>query len=261
MSSINPEFIERYQLIYQQDPTSKVFAPLAEAYRKMGLLDEAKRICEAGVAKHPNFPSGRVALAKILIETKNFDEAIDQLRVAAELSPENILAHSLLAESHLKKRQMKEALKAFKMVLFLNPRDERAASSVKKLESLTADEYEDDVFSMKKLSSSFDGVKEDADRTDRSLDEVLRKKSLERFLSLADAYIARNDSENALSTIERATDELGDHTELKKRKTMLEARHQEAPISPAPSKIESKIQKKISRLNTLLQRINERRIS
>jgi hypothetical protein len=32
------ELLERYQILLEKDPRSQVFAPLAEAYRKMGLL-------------------------------------------------------------------------------------------------------------------------------------------------------------------------------------------------------------------------------
>ena len=45
MNPVNPEFVERFQIMYQKDPNSRVFAPLAECYRKMGLLDEALRLC------------------------------------------------------------------------------------------------------------------------------------------------------------------------------------------------------------------------
>ena len=42
IQNVNPEFVERYQLELARDPRSRVFAALSEAYRKMGLLDEAK---------------------------------------------------------------------------------------------------------------------------------------------------------------------------------------------------------------------------
>jgi tetratricopeptide (TPR) repeat protein len=146
---VNPEFVERYQIEYQKNPASKVFAPLAEAYRKMGLIEEAHRISKIGVKTHPHFAGGRVAYAKVLIDLKQFEEGLAQLDQAVQLSPDNLLAHSLMGEALLQLRRPKDALKAFKMVLFLNPHDEKAREAVKKWEFLTADEFENEAFAMK----------------------------------------------------------------------------------------------------------------
>src|SRR5258708_31638819 len=97
MSQDVSSFVERYQLLYEKDPTSKVFAPLAEAYRRMGLLNEAIDLAEGGVKKHPHFASGRVALGKCYFQKGQMEKAIEQLKVAVDLSPENLLAHQLMA--------------------------------------------------------------------------------------------------------------------------------------------------------------------
>src|SRR5688572_23036133 len=108
--NINLEFIERYQKLFEKDPKSKVFAPLGEAYRKMGLIKEALSILERGVKFHPHFASGRVALAKVLISQNEHTKAIEQLLVATDLSPENLLAQKLLAECYIALKKSKEAL-------------------------------------------------------------------------------------------------------------------------------------------------------
>ena len=58
-----PPIIYEYLKKYQEDPSSRVFAPLAESYRKAGLADEAIEIAREGLRVHPNFVGGRVALA------------------------------------------------------------------------------------------------------------------------------------------------------------------------------------------------------
>lgn len=128
-------FVERYQLLYEKDPSSKVFAPLAEAYRRMGLLDEAIDLAERGVEQHPHFASGRVALGKCYVQKAMFFEGAEQLKIAADLSPENLLAHQLLAECYSRLKRPIEALEAYKIVLFLNPNDLRVAEIVRKLEA------------------------------------------------------------------------------------------------------------------------------
>lgn len=113
MQDIQSELIEKYQLLLQKDPKSQVFAPLTEAYRKMGLLEEAFRIAVRGVQFNPSFGGGRIALAKVFLDRDNVPGALDELEKAVELSPDNILAHSLLAECYLKSKRPKEALRAF----------------------------------------------------------------------------------------------------------------------------------------------------
>ena len=256
MNSINPELIERYQLLYQKDPKSKVFAPLAEAYRKMGMIEEAFQLAKEGVQNHPHFPSGRVALAKILIEKKKIEEAADHLQHAVDISPENILAQSLLAKSLMDLRRPKEALKAYKMLLYLNPGHVVAQNAVKRLESLSAEDYDSDVFSFKHLKENLDNV-DFIERQHGSEDPQgahQTQRYLERMISLADAFIVRNDIERAILTLEKAKERLKKQPEIERRLQMLLERKSEIEDSQSPSPST----KKIAFLERLLLRIEER---
>lgn len=223
--NINLEFIERYQKLYEKDPKSKVFAPLGEAYRKMGLLKEATDILKIGVNLHPNFASGRVAYAKVLMDQKDFENATVQLKAAVENSAENLLAQRLLAECHVNLRQLKDALKAYKMVLFLNPNDAHAQMHIRKLESLTADEYDEDVFEMKPLKADI-ALKSPTKASSKPGN--YKNLQLERIVSLADAFIARFDFDRALETIESSENLIGTHPELEKRKNFISSKIQES---------------------------------
>jgi tetratricopeptide (TPR) repeat protein len=275
--SINAEFIERYQLEYEKNPKSKVFAPLAEAYRKMGLIDEALSICRRGVMIHPDFASGRVAFAKALLEKKAYAEALTQLEKAIQLSPDNLLAHSLTGETLLEMRKPKAALKAFKMVLFLNPDDARARQAVAKWEFLTADEYDEEVFQMKPLfkaeAKDLDGDEEDKDLDESplapesvKLDLAALNREIERALSLADAFTVRGSVDAAINVLENAIRRFGPHAELQKRLKLLTRRNDwtappEEDDNPAEGSdsLEGPRSKRLL-LETLLQRINDRRL-
>lgn len=224
--NINLDFIERYQKQYEKDPKSKVFAPLGEAYRKMGLTKEAKQILETGVKLHPHFASGRVAFAKVLMDEKQYELAETQLLAATDLSPENILAQKLLAECCVSLKKLKYALKAYKMVLFLNPNDAQAQMHIRKLESLTADEYEEDVFEMKPLKSDI-ALKNPAKVSMNATAGGYKDLQLERILSLTDAFIARLDFDRALETIESSENLIGPHREFEKRKQFINAKVEE----------------------------------
>ncbi len=227
MDEINPDVIERYQKIYEQDPRSKVFAPLAEAYRKMGMLKEAHEVATQGVRLHPQFAGGRIALARILLSQQKYQESIIQFNKVIELAPENILAYSLLAEAYLHLKQPKEALKAFKRLLFLSPESEKAQNAVKKLESLTADEYAADIFALKPLKQAVEEWDEihldDTTSTDSSRKEK-KLKTLERMISLADAYIVRNDHDRAVEALNEAERLFGAQTEIVKRLKIIHQR-------------------------------------
>ncbi|MBC7372306.1 MAG: hypothetical protein H7326_12110, partial [Bdellovibrionaceae bacterium] len=146
MPKIEATAIEKYQLLLQKDPNSQVFAPLAEAYREIGMLKEAELVVRVGVKRHPHFAAGYVVYARIARDLERFDDCLKLAQKATELAPENLMAHQMQAELHLQLKQPKQALKSFKMVLFLNPQSEKARKAVSKLESLTADEYDDEVF-------------------------------------------------------------------------------------------------------------------
>jgi tetratricopeptide (TPR) repeat protein len=247
VASPNSEYIERYQIELERNPRSKVFAPLAEAYRRMDLMDEALRIAQAGVEFHPEFVSGRVALAKVLIAQEKYSEALTHLEKACLLASDNILAHSLLGETLLKLRKPREALKSFKMVLFHSPTDLRALQVVQKWEFMTADEYEAEVFPDEPANLPAPPASPHLDQ------EAWQDRELKRALSLADAFTVRNDPERAIETLEEARTRLGDVSELKSRLKILQSR-------PLPS-TKSPGQYRREKLLTFLQRINERRLS
>ncbi len=209
---VDPELIEKYQLMHQKDPESKVFAPLAEAYRKMGLLDQAHKVALDGVHLYPEFVSGRVALGRCLIAMKESYKAIPQLKKATELAPENILAQSLLAEAYIKESQLNEALKCYKVLLFLNPQNKNAQAAVKKLESLTASDYSESDFQLKEFSKT---------KTIETPIEEITNYDTHRALSLADAYYARSQPQKALECLNKAIIELGPLQDLVGRRDWL----------------------------------------
>lgn len=143
---LSEKVIEEYQLILMREPAAKVFAPLAEAYRKMGLLQQALEICQKGVKYNPEYPSGLVALGKILFEMKSFLEASQVFKKAVTLKPDNILAHKLNALSLIKLNNYSDALKSYKYVLFLNPEDETAQKFISNWEYLEAQNYSEKTF-------------------------------------------------------------------------------------------------------------------
>ena len=82
------------------DPTSIVFAALAEEYRRAGRFDEAIETCRAGLERHPAYLSARVTLGRALIEKGDLEEARTHLEQVVRQAPENLAAIRSLADLH-----------------------------------------------------------------------------------------------------------------------------------------------------------------
>jgi len=115
--------IEELKKKLQQNPDSLIFVPLADAYRRAGMLDEAIEICKKGLEKHQSYTSARVVLGRIYSEKNMIDDAIAELKKVEAVDMDNIMVHSMLGNAYLKKKRYAEAIEQFQKVLSLNPED------------------------------------------------------------------------------------------------------------------------------------------
>ncbi|NJD54835.1 MAG: tetratricopeptide repeat protein [Nitrospirae bacterium] len=130
--------IEKLKEKFEKDPNSKLFLPLAEEYRKEGMLDEAIDVLRAGVEKHQAYTSAKVLLGKIYLEKGMLDEARREFEGVIASVPDNLFAHKKLAEIYRDTGEATLAIKAFKAILKLNPMDEDTLNNLKELEALAA---------------------------------------------------------------------------------------------------------------------------
>lgn len=103
----NSIFLRYYQL-WQQDPTSIVFAPIAEYFLSFGLIDEAVVICQEGLKNNPDCVSGKIALAKAYFRKKDFIRAQDLLHLLLRQIPDHEKALELLEQMEKPKALKKE---------------------------------------------------------------------------------------------------------------------------------------------------------
>lgn len=75
-----------------RDPGGRVFAPLADAYRRAGRIPEALRLLNEGLAKHPDFATAHVVAARLYGEQGLGAEGALAARRALELDGENVQA-------------------------------------------------------------------------------------------------------------------------------------------------------------------------
>ena len=158
--------ITKYLETYRKNPRSRVFAPLAEAYRKIGLYPEAIKILNDGLKNHPSYLLGYIALANCYYDTDKKDLTYSTLRPFISVNRDNISLQKLYAETCLDLGKDEEALETYKYLLFLNPKDKDINQKIKELEEIFTPLVEikskgSPQFDNEKLSSS--AVFDDAD--------------------------------------------------------------------------------------------------
>lgn len=80
------------------DPSSLLFASLADFYRENGLYQEALNICQNGLESHPESTDGRLVLAQCCRALGEIERARAELTRVLSAQPENAMAKKLLAE-------------------------------------------------------------------------------------------------------------------------------------------------------------------
>ncbi|MBA4374021.1 MAG: hypothetical protein C0402_14315 [Thermodesulfovibrio sp.] len=132
--------IEKLKEKVDKDPNSKLFVPLAEEYRKEGMLDEAIGVLLSGVEKQPGYMSARVSLGKIYVEKEMLKEAQAEFEQVIKSIPDNLYAHKKLADIYRSTGDTQQAIRSYKTVLRLNAMDEEALISLSELEGLELQE-------------------------------------------------------------------------------------------------------------------------
>jgi len=128
------EDIERLQQKIAKDPDSKLFVPLAEEYKKAGMIDDAINILIQGLGKQPNYLSARVSLGKMYMDAGLLNEAREEFLKVIAVIPDNLYAHKKLAEIYRELGQRAGAISELRIVLSLNPTDEWAISTLSAIE-------------------------------------------------------------------------------------------------------------------------------
>lgn len=126
--------IEKLKEKVDKDPNSKLFVPLAEEYRKEGMLDDAISVLLKGIEKQPGYMSARVSLGKIYLEKGMSKEARGEFENVIKSIPDNLYAHKKLAEIYRDTGERDLSINSYRSVLKLNAMDEDALSNLRDLE-------------------------------------------------------------------------------------------------------------------------------
>jgi tetratricopeptide (TPR) repeat protein len=126
--------ILKYQKEFEEKPHSRVFVPLAESYRKVGLVEKAIDFLRQGLEFHPNYVTAHVVLGNCYYDLKQHEKALRILSPLFEKGSENLKLLRLLSKSHYELNNFEDSKKFLKYLLFLNPNDEEVIGLLEKIE-------------------------------------------------------------------------------------------------------------------------------
>jgi tetratricopeptide (TPR) repeat protein len=130
-----PPEIEQLSQKLIADPKSRVFAQLADAYRKAGLTDEAIETTKKGLEHHPGYATAHLILGRCYLEKQMYALAREEFEGTVKNDPQNLVGYKLLAGTYEKQNMIAEAVKYYQMVLDLDPSDMDLAEKVTALKA------------------------------------------------------------------------------------------------------------------------------
>jgi Flp pilus assembly protein TadD len=122
-----PEAIEQYRRALALSPRNEAAElGLSEAYRGVHNYEEARAILNRARHQHPKSVAILAALGSLEIEAESFDAAIEALRFALALAPNDVKLRNLLGTAYLSKGESASALAQFEKVLARDPANQLA---------------------------------------------------------------------------------------------------------------------------------------
>lgn len=116
----NPELNDLFDR-YRRSPDGHIFAPLADACRKAGMLDEAIEICSRGLSANPRYASGYVVQGKTFFDMGDNESAEASFTQVLSLDEDNLVALKYLGVIAATRGQGMQARRYFEHILVLDP--------------------------------------------------------------------------------------------------------------------------------------------
>ncbi len=134
--------IKKFEDTLSKDPASFCFAPLAELYRRVGMLDDAIAVAENGTAQHPEYVGGYLVLGRAYSDKGMTSQAREVLERVVRFTPENLLAQKCLSNIYIDSGENVLARKSLGALLTANPADTESRILLESLERTSGREPE-----------------------------------------------------------------------------------------------------------------------
>lgn len=127
--------IKMLQERYDRAPESRIFAPLADAYRKNGDVDRAIELCEKGLETYPDYASAHVILGKCFYDKGATERSRSEFERVIEIDPENMVALKFMGDILMSEGGRDEAISCYRRILAIDPTNEEVSGKLKGLEN------------------------------------------------------------------------------------------------------------------------------
>jgi len=126
MAKVEASSLESLQVLLQQNPDSLTFAHVAEVLMKSGRLEEATRICEEGIRRHPYYVTGHMVLGKCYLQKKQFDHAEKEFKRVLLFDPKHLAAHKNFGDLMRQMGWDNTCETSYRKILQIDPLDKHA---------------------------------------------------------------------------------------------------------------------------------------
>ena len=133
--SLEKEIEELRTLFWsERDPEGRVFAPLADAYRRQGDLDQALEVLRDGLDRHSEFAPGLIVAGWVRRDRGELEAAGEAFEAALGVDEENTEALRGVGELATARGDMPAAVEHFQRLVDLEPGDPEIVARLREIE-------------------------------------------------------------------------------------------------------------------------------
>jgi tetratricopeptide (TPR) repeat protein len=125
----------RWHKKLQVEEKSRVFARLADTFRRSHHFEEAIELCHRGLVHHPDYVSGHIVLGQCYLDLGRLEEARDCFVRALALDEDNILTLRCLGDIQFQQGELEAAADHYRRALRLDPRSQDLRELLRDVES------------------------------------------------------------------------------------------------------------------------------
>ena len=231
--------IAAYTEILAKDPRSTIFVSLSEAYRKMGMLDDAYQVISKGLDSNVDFGPAHIVLACIQCQQGEYSASETSFQKALECDAESLAALVGYARLKILLGEETGARQLLLQARQLSPADPVINKLLLSLpeESPVVDPVEEEVAPVVETEEPVEDKETEGEQDPEEGEESSTPPLASA--TLADLYLKQGLTEQALEVYRRLSAEDPDNLEFRRRIRDLEEGQFAPEIEPEPEQVEA----------------------
>ena len=228
--------LSKLEKICAKNPTSILFARLAEGYLQKDQVKRAFEICRQGLRYRPSYVAGHLVMGKCHLVSERFEEARAEFQKVLQLDPDHVAAFWHLGQIDLKMGWDDLALQNFECAFVLDPFNQELADQIRSLQNEES-ELEGDVREEGESKEDDSAVESDveadsdAEEIDQGLATLVREVGQTQgekasgkemagpvaTVTLAELYVQQGLVRQAVDTLERVLEKEPENSQARDR--------------------------------------------